>query len=155
MIDRSRQANLALGLLMIMATTVMSPVCIGVLLPMDHTVARTAVINKHPRDVWEALVIVQDDFEGVPITVLSEDPPKRRVTHLEGENRGFGVTWETTLEREGLQTRVTIVEQGQTYNPVFRFLGRYVYGRGGRIEGVLDRLGNQFYQDVEISEPGD
>jgi len=150
-----RVRTLILGLVLVISVSFMAPFIVGAMLPVEHVTTRTVLINKHPRFVWEALAEVEQDLEDVRVLVVEEEPPTRRVIKVAGRNLGFGGTWETTLVREGLQTRVTITERGEVHNPVFRFLFEYAFGYDVAIVAALTDLGRHLGQDVEISEPGD
>ncbi len=150
-----RLRGLLVGVALVFAVCCTAPFVVGAMLPVEHTVTRSAVINKHPKEVWGALAAIDEAFTDLPISVVEEAPPKRRVTRLGGPDDGFGGTWTTILERDGVQTRVTVTERGEVYNPLLRFLMKYAMGPASTVEGFLTELGDHFGQDVEILEPGD
>ena len=41
---------------------------------------------------------------------------------------------------DGEGTRVTLTENGEIYNPVFRFMARFVFGYDGTMRTYLDGL---------------
>jgi hypothetical protein len=71
-------------------------------------------------------------------------PPTRLVTRIEGDNLPYGGAWAYALEPQGNLTRITITEHGEVYNPVFRFISRYIIGHTGTIDTYLRNLGNKF-----------
>ena len=72
--------------------------------------------------------------------VSGEEPPRRLVTRIADEDLPFGGTWTYRLEPDGGGTRVTITEDGEVYNPVFRFVSRFVMGHDATLRTYLDDL---------------
>ena len=52
----------------------------------------------------------------------------------------FGGTWTYRLEPTASGTRLTITEDGEIYNPTFRFVARFVLGYEGTMTRYLDAL---------------
>jgi hypothetical protein len=59
------------------------------------------------------------------------------VTRIADPDQPFGGTWTFELTRAGAGTRVTITERGEVYNPIFRFLSRFVFGHTATLESCL------------------
>ena len=81
----------------------------------------------------------------LPLFVSTMEPPNRMVVTI-GEGLPFGGTW--TYEVDPIDTsttRITIVENGEVYNAVFRFVGRFVIGH----DASLNR-----YRDAMVAELG-
>ena len=55
-------------------------------------------------------------------------------------------TYELTPADSG--TLLTITESGEVYNPIFRFISRFVIGHTGTMEGVLRALGTKHGETV-------
>lgn len=72
------------------------------------------------------------------------EPPTRLVTRIVGEGLPFGGSWAYRLDPEGTGSRLTITEHGEVYNPVFRFVSRYVMGHTATIDGYLKALSAKF-----------
>jgi hypothetical protein len=67
---------------------------------------------------------------------------------------GFDGIWEFDVGKSGQhggQTRVAINEQGHIYNPVFRFLTKYVFGYTSSIRTYLTDLGSKFGEKPTIA----
>ena len=47
-------------------------------------------------------------------------------------------------EAQGNTTRVTITEHGEVYNPIFRFISKYIMGHNGTMDAYLTALGMKF-----------
>ena len=71
------------------------------------------------------------------------------VTRIVDKELPFGGswTWEISPAAEG-GSRVSITENGEIYNPFFRFMARYVFGYTGTMETYLRNLGKKLGQDV-------
>ena len=74
--------------------------------------------------------------------------PTRFVTRIIGEGMPYGGAWAHALEAQGNATRVTITEHGEVYNPLFRFISKYIMGHTGTIDGYLTSLGRKFGNEV-------
>jgi hypothetical protein len=68
-------------------------------------------------------------------------PPQRLVSRIADERLPYGGTWTYELAPAGDGTRLTITERGEIYNPVFRFVARFVMGHTATMNGVLRALG--------------
>jgi len=54
----------------------------------------------------------------------------------------FGGRWEYDVAPDGNGSRLTITERGEVYNPIFRFMARFIFGYTKTIEeyqAALDR----------------
>ncbi|HSR42141.1 MAG TPA: SRPBCC family protein, partial [Longimicrobiales bacterium] len=75
------------------------------------------------------------------IETVEAEVPTRLVTRIADEDLPFGGTWTYELEPTGDgRTRVTITEDGEVYNPVFRFMARFVFGHTATMDTYLDGL---------------
>ena len=52
----------------------------------------------------------------------------------------FGGTWTYELKPEGTGTRLVITERGEVYNPIFRFMSRFVFSRTATMEKMVADL---------------
>lgn len=75
-------------------------------------------------------------------------PPTRLVTRIMGEGLPYGGAWAYALEPQGNSTRVTITEHGEVYNPIFRFISKYIMGHNGTMDTYLTDLGRKFGTEV-------
>jgi hypothetical protein len=145
---------------------------LGSRLPVGHVASRTVNIGA-PTDVvfttmtdfasaasWrtelKSVTVTTDPTTGRPrvtedskngkMTMEVEElvPPTRFVTRIVGEGLPYGGAWAHALEAQGNTTRVTITEHGEVYNPLFRFISKYIMGHTGTLDGYLIALGNKF-----------
>lgn len=114
--------------------------------PELRTVERLA--DRDGRLVWKEIARGGDVLT---LELVEDDPPRRRVVRIADPTLPFGGTWTYVLAEEGDGTRLTITEDGEVHNPVFRFLARFVFGHGGTLETFLVSLGRRFGEDVAPS----
>jgi polyketide cyclase/dehydrase/lipid transport protein len=147
---------------------------IGFLLPKDHVATRSATYRRTPPEVyaviagppdWRPDVIRWEELppenghqrirefgsrRSVTQEVLEDDPPRRRVTQIADKNLPFGGKWVYELAPVAEGTRLRITENGEIYNPVFRFVSRFFLGYSGSIEQYLTNLSKKFGETVTI-----
>ena len=152
---------LALGL----ATVVAAVVAIGYALPQGHVASRTAVLDAPPAQVFATILDVARHSEWRPnvekVEVAGTDPLRWREhsggdvipfevvesrphallrVRIAASDLPFGGTWSYELEPQGTGTRITITEHGEVYNPIFRFMSRFVFGHTATIDSFLGGL---------------
>jgi hypothetical protein len=52
----------------------------------------------------------------------------------------FGGTWTYRLTPKGSGTRLAITEHGEVYNPLFRFVSRFVFGHTATVDRFIAAL---------------
>ena len=151
---------------------------LGSRLPVGHVASRSVVINA-PTDVifhtmtdfmsaptWRqglrSVVVSTDSASGhqrivedsktgkMTMEIEQLVPPTRFVTRIVGEGLPYGGAWAHALETQGNSTEVTITEHGEVYNPVFRFIAKYIMGHTGTIDAYLTDLGRKFGTQVTL-----
>ncbi len=151
----------------VLATFLIAVLVLGAIVPKTHIATRTVVINAPPETVWRAITAVEaypqwrdvqasvtigpldgrrawretaPDGQQMTLVVLEEIPPRRLVTRIAEKNLGFGGTWTYELAPSGRGTQVTIIEDGEIHNPMFRCMARYVIGYHATMDDYLQRL---------------
>jgi uncharacterized protein YndB with AHSA1/START domain len=84
---------------------------------------------------------------GPPITFMVERtvPDRLLVGRIADTNLPFGGSWTYELApRAAGQTTLTITEDGEVYNPIFRFVSRFVMGHDATINQYLSDVGKRF-----------
>lgn len=135
---------------------------IGVALPRAHTVSRSTTLARPAAAVFAVLQDVEQfpawrsDVTSVEVlspaparrwrehgrdgTITFETtesrPPSRMVTRIADPSLPFGGSWTYVLAPSNGGTALTITEDGEVYNPLFRFMSRFVFGH----TGTLDRF---------------
>jgi len=76
-------------------------------------------------------------------------PPARLVTKI-ADKLPYGGMWTYELAPDGPGTSLRITEDGEVYNPIFRFVSRFVMGHTATIDASLRDLGKKLGEDVKI-----
>lgn len=148
---------------------------LGSRLPKTHVASRSILLHRSPQDVyavardfasaptWRSDVkqIEVEPRSGGPLhfreegkngTInyeLAEDvPAQRMVTRILDTDLGFSGQWTYMFAAENGGTRVTIREDGEVSNVLFRFMSRYVFGHTATIDSYLTSLGKRFGETV-------
>jgi len=167
------------GLAIVLVVLVLGIVGVGYVLPRDHVVTRSAVIPAPPDSVWATITnpaafptwrtdvseveLLQGDSgrvawrethgdDAVPVEVLVSEPPARLVTRIASDSLPFGGTWTYHLAATRGGSRVTITEAGSVYNPVYRFVSRFVMGHTSTMDAYLRALGRRFGGTAEPAD---
>lgn len=158
------------GLILLMA-------CMGLMLPKEHVAASRIVLNQPPDAVWNVLAdweqwpnwnksitrmerggdrdgkpvwVMHSSHGEIPLAVEELTAPRRIVTRIAGTKLPFGGRWTYDIEPTAAGCRVTITENGEVYNPLFRFLSKTVFGYHATLEGVLKSLGQKFGESPRL-----
>ena len=75
--------------------------------------------------------------ETITYELLESVPPKSVNRRIATENLPYSGSWTYLLERSGAATIVRITEDGEVYNPVFRFVSRFVLGQTRTMDAYL------------------
>lgn len=145
----------------------------GAMLPQSHTASVRAEYGAAPADVFAAIADVEsspawrDDIDSV--TVLEREPlrwresgkfgnltfvrealePDRRiVARIADTSEGFGGTWTYLVEPAATGSTLTITEDGEVYNALFRFMSRFVFGHYSTLETYVTSLGQHFGENI-------
>ncbi len=124
---------------------------VGAMLPQQHTASRTARVALAPSALYPILIQMAQASTDPPVRVERQDPPSLLVTRISDPKLPFGGSWTYRLEPAGTAaTDLTITENGEVYNVIFRFMARFIFGYNKSIETYLQDLGAKFGQPVEI-----
>ena len=157
-------------------------VCVtGYMLPKSHVASASARFAAPPDSIWTSLTdvpafprwrpglarveLLPDEngqpgwrehgkHDAVTYRVVESVPPRRLVTRIADQNLPYGGTWTYDLSPDGSGTRLTITENGDVYNPIFRFVSRFIMGHTATMEGILRALGTRHGETV-APEPAD
>jgi uncharacterized protein YndB with AHSA1/START domain len=151
---------------------------IGSLMPKGHTASRSTVINKSPEVLWQAMTdfaafpewrtdikkvealpdrdghkVWREDGKNGKLTreTIEASAPSRLVLKIADPDLPYGGTWTYDLQANGTGSRLTITEDGEIYNPIFRFIGRIFMSPTDSIESYLKALGKKYGEDVQFS----
>jgi hypothetical protein len=79
----------------------------------------------------------------VTFEVVESKRDQRFKVRIADTDLPFGGTWTYELMPQGTETRLRITENGEVYNPVFRFVSRFVMGHTATIDAYLADLGRR------------
>ena len=81
-----------------------------------------------------------------PITYVMEEavPNQKLVARIADTNLPFGGAWTYELTPGTNGVGLSITEDGDVYNPIFRFVSRFVVGHTATIERYLDDVEKRF-----------
>jgi hypothetical protein len=139
-------------------------VVIGACLPQKHQASRTISIHRPAETVWGLIsgpptwrpginyqelppleghrMWRETDKHGQTITfeAIESVPPRHLVTHIADPKLPFGGTWVYEIVPQGDSCTLTITENGEVYNPLFRFVSRFIMGDTATIDEYLAAL---------------
>ena len=154
---------LGIGVL-IMAAIVALVLIIGWSLPVSHHVTRSASLRASPDSIF-ALISRPADFPQwrSDVTRVESAPPEggrarfrevgkngailyqveaiipnqRLVTRIADQSLPFGGAWTYEVIPSGESTTLRITEDGEVYNPLFRFVSRFIVGHTATLDRYL------------------
>jgi len=168
---------LVIGLIAAVVLLVGVAALVGSGLPQAHVASRSILLRQSPQSVYAVVrdfgsapkwrsdvkrldVDVQQDGrvyfreEGSNGTVnyeLVEDVPAQRlVTRIRDTDLGYAGQWTYTFAAENGGTRVTIREDGEVSNVLFRFMSRYIFGHTATIDAYLSSLARHFGEEAKF-----
>ncbi len=155
----------------ILGALVLLIVVIGWSLPVKHTAANGVTINTAAGPLYTLLTDVErypqwrssvERTERLPDSagktrfrevgsngtilyeVESAEPNRRIVTRIADRSLPFGGSWTYELIPRGDSTTLRITENGEVYNPLFRFVSRFVMGHTRTIDTYLSDVAQHF-----------
>ena len=140
-------------------------IAIGFALPIAHVATRDTRLAAPPERVFGVLRDVEkypawrSDVERVEVLATvpalrwrergdnditfemeTVEAPRRIVTRIADRSLPFGGSWTYELSPQDGGTRLAITENGEVYNPLFRFMSRFVFGHTATLEQYLADL---------------
>jgi polyketide cyclase/dehydrase/lipid transport protein len=161
--------------IVVVVLLILCAVLVGALLPKRHVVSRSASYRATPEELFALIAGPQSwrpdvtHFEILPSTngrelarettrngetityeVLERVPPKSLKRRIATENLPYAGTWTYMLQTDRGMTIVRITEDGEVYNPVFRFVSRFILGQTRTMDDYLRALGRAAGEEVAI-----
>ena len=153
-------------MVIVLAAIVLTVVAIGYALPAAHVAAAQLRVAHPAQQVFRAVADVESyptwrsDVTRVEMLtpdagkrwrehgsngeitfeVVEAQPPLRLVSRIADRDLPFGGSWTFEFTPENGGTLLTITERGEVYNPVFRFMSRFVFGHTATIDQFLADL---------------
>jgi hypothetical protein len=140
---------------------------VGLTLPVGHLASNTVGVSTPPEGVFAVIsdfakypewrtgvkmvsvegpagvgmIVREDGANGlIPYRVEVFEPPSRLVLRIADPSLPFGGTWTYQLLGSHMGTAVTITENGEVYNPIFRVMQKLFFSPRATIDGYLADL---------------
>ena len=140
---------------------------IGSMLPKAHVASRSILLHRSPEDIYATV----RDFSSAPkwrvdvkrievespvyfreegkhgtvnYELVEDIPGQKMVTRIRDTDLGYSGQWTYSFTPENGGARVTIREDGEVSNVLFRFMSRYVFGQTSTIDAYLTSLAQHF-----------
>jgi len=140
---------------------------VGAMLPRQHTASRTARVALPPEALYALLADVSsyptwraglkslqrmpdkngmpawiEDTNGMKIPMRFErmEPPSLLVGRIDSTELAFGGTWTYKIAPAAGGSDLTITEDGEVYNVIFRFMSRFVFGHHATLDAFIKGL---------------
>ena len=147
---------------------------IGSRLPRSHQASREQTLAASPEAIWTAITDVEafpswrkdiknahrlPDRDGRPawveegrsgrmtLAVERMEAPRLLVVRISDPDLPFGGTWTYEIIPVADGVRLRITEDGEVYNPLFRFMARFIFGYEGTIASYVAALEKRFARD--------
>ena len=144
---------------------------VGSRLPKSHVASRSILLHRSPQEVYAVVRdfgsapqwrsdVKQMEVEAPPggpvyfrevgkndtinYELVEDVPGQRMVTRIRDTDLGYSGQWTYLFAAENGGTRVTIREDGEVSNVIFRFMSRYVFGQTATIDSYLTSLAKRF-----------
>lgn len=144
---------------------------VGSRLPRSHQASREQTLAASPEAIWNAitdveafpswrkdiknahrlpdrdgrLVWVEEGRSGrMTLAVERVEAPRLLVVRIADPDSPFGGTWTYEITPAAGGARLTITEDGEVYNPLFRFMARFIFGYEGTIASYVAALEKRF-----------
>ncbi|MGI8742183.1 MAG: hypothetical protein ACR2NN_06360 [Bryobacteraceae bacterium] len=113
----------------------------GMMLPQAHVVSRTARFRAPPQPIWDAITGPPDwHDQKVKVEVVESVAPRRLVTRIADPSLPYGGTWTYEIVPNSAGSVLTITENGEVYNPLFRFVSRFIMGHTATIDAYIKAM---------------
>ncbi len=156
-----------IGAAIVIAAIIALIALIGARLPRSHSATREARFDVPPQAIWDVITSVDafpswradvkkverlPDINGqvawveqgssgrLTLAVERREPPTLLLLRIADPSLPFGGTWTYELTPSAGGTTLAITENGEVYNPLFRFMARYVFGHEGTINAYMASL---------------
>jgi uncharacterized protein YndB with AHSA1/START domain len=154
--------KLLLITVVILAVPLVLVLMVGAMLPAAHTISRSITVNQPPQAVWNLITSAPTwrpevrKFEELPAhnghrmwretdkagqtiayEAIESVPPRHLMTRIADPSLPFGGTWTYEIAPSGGGSQLSITENGEVYNPAFRFVSRYIMGHAATVDAYL------------------
>jgi hypothetical protein len=147
----------------VLAMLILLMVFIGRSLPEKHIASQAKSFASSPEEVWNVVTNVaewkswrkgvkevsmtgMDTFierssnGDVEYRISNSVPGVSHTTTIVTKDLPYGGAWNYVFEKEGTGCKLTITENGEVYNPFFRFMSKYIFGHDGTLKAYMSDL---------------
>lgn len=155
--------KIVLGIVLVVIAIIAIVLAIGAALPRKHSASRSRLVHQSPANVY---AIVRDvanapqwrsevtrvemleptrfrehaKYRVVTYDIIDDQPARLLTTRIADKDLGYSGSWTYRFAPENGGTRVTITEDGEVSNVLFRFMSRFVFGYTTNIDKTLAAL---------------
>lgn len=152
-----------LRVLMILGVLILLMFIMGSTLPQKHTATSSLAFTSSREEVWSVLTRFEEwpswrtdlksiqtghnsftevntDGESVEYQIDEFAPNERLITRIITPDLPYGGSWTYELTQAGNGCTLTITENGEVYNPLFRFMSKYMFGHTATMDTYLGSL---------------
>lgn len=117
----------------------------------------TRLPDANGRAAWSEKIGVGWNAQEIPYEIMESTPPARGVpgklvARIADPKLPYGGGWTYEVAAADGGTELRITERGEVYNPIFRFVSRFIIGHTKSLEDYLNALGKKFGETAKISE---
>ena len=168
--------RIALRALMVVVALFATVFGVGMLLPVNHVASVRAEYSARAEEVFEAISNYRGHAEWrpsveriemlqardgkpawremgstgpLPMELTESDSPRRMVTTILSDGMPFGGRWIYEIQPTADGASLTITEEGEVYNPIFRFVSRFIIGHHRTASTYLEDLGRKL-MDADV-----
>jgi hypothetical protein len=151
--------KIALIVVLVIVALVIIMILIGRMLPEGHVAMQSKTFSSSQDEVWKVISGVSDwkswrsDVHDLTITSDSTfkaddveylmsivEPGASFTTTIITKDLPYGGMWHYLIEKEGDGCKLTVTEIGDVYNPMFRFMSKYIFGHDGSLKEYMKVL---------------
>lgn len=151
--------------LIVLAAIILVIVAVGAALPQNHTATRERTFPAAPARLYDAISRVADypkwktgvraveelppehgharfrevGSESITYEITEASAPTRFVTRI-ADKLPYGGSWVYEISPAAQGSKLRLTEQGEVYNPIFRFVSRFILGYYKTMDTFLDDL---------------
>lgn len=160
-----------------LALLIFAIVLIGALLPKHHVVTRSAIFHARPEQLFgvisgpptwrpdvkkfepinnpagpEQWREIDNHGQAITYEVVERKEPVLLKTRIATPNLPYGGGWTFVLREDDGLTTLRITEEGDVYNPFFRFISRFIIGQTRSINSYLINLAKVLGEKIQIRD---
>ena len=132
--------KLAGGIAGVVMAVVGIAAAVGAAQPVAHVASRSETFAVSPEQLWELSLAAFGRTNDGSYAIVQQERPRRLVTAIVDKKLPYGGSWTYEFAPAAGGTTLTVVERGEVYNPVFRFVSRYVIGHTRTLDAYFSDL---------------